>query len=136
MRKINDSENLELPDFPPPLPKPSFMPLSTIFLCLFLGGLATHCFYKSNWIGGCFDLFLIAVNVTLAIHRYKSLNNLAKQHQRLIAIHKIITTPVMSEVGNSMILTWLRPSDRLMDEMNEIAAKAKAEINNKKNPKK
>jgi hypothetical protein len=130
----DDSERVAIIDFPP-MPKlppmPSMIPLSTILMIVFVGSMAAVCFSRSNWIGGCADLGIIALSVTFAVMRYRSMKELHRHHRNLLTIQKILTTPVMAEEGNSMILTFLRPSDRLMEEMNEIFA----EVIGKKSPK-
>lgn len=120
-------------DFLPNLPPmPPMFPAHTILLCLFLGTLATVCFAQSNWIGGSIDVALIALMLGFSWKRHRSMKELYRHHRNLLTIRKILTTPTVVEEGNSMILTFLRPSDRLMDEMNKIAL----EVLNKKSPKK
>ena len=130
----DDSERvaiIELPPMPKLPPMPSMIPMSTVLRIVFVGSLAAWCFSRSNWIGGCADLGIIALSITFAVMRYRSMKELYRHHRNLLTIQKILTTPVMVEEGNSMILTFLRPSDRLMDEMNKIDA----EVNSKKSPK-
>jgi len=130
----DDSERLalDLPPLPKLPPMPPMIPTSTVLMIVFVGSIAAWCFSRSNWIGGCADLGIIALSVTFAVIRYRSMKELYRHHRNLLTIQKILTKPVeMVEEGNSMILTFLRPSDRLMDEMNKIAA----EVISKKSPK-
>jgi hypothetical protein len=120
-------------DFLPKLPPlPPMFPAHTILWCLCLGTLATICFAQSNWIGGSVDVALIALMLGFSWKRYRTMKELYRHHHNLLAIRKILSTPTVVEEGNSMILTFLRPSDRLMDEMNKIAL----EVLTKKSPKK
>jgi len=125
-QKPSDFEDApELPELHP-LPPIPLISTGTIILCLCLGALATWCFSQSNWIGGWIDVFLIVLNVAFAAIRYRSIKRLYRHHHKLLTIQKIFNTPVMAEEGNSMILTFLRPSDRLMDEMKKIAEEVAA----------
>ena len=110
---------------------PSMIPMSTILLIVFVGTMAALCFSRSNWIVGCAYLGITAMSITFAVIRYRSMKELHRRHRNLLTIQKILTKPVMAEEGNSMILTFLRPSDRLMEEMNKITA----EVISKKSPK-
>lgn len=123
---------VEMPPLPELPPMPSVVPASTIIVSVLLGTMSAWCFSRGNWIGGCIDLAIVALNVVFAWMRYKTMTRLYRQHRNLLTIQKILTTPVMAEEGNSMILTFLRPSDRLMEEMNKIAT----EVISKKSPKK
>lgn len=119
-QKTHDSNLLAMPDFPLAL-----VTKSSIFVLAFVSVFCLYCFYTSNWIGGTIDLILLFLIVAMIVSRYIKVKKLKKQHDDIAILRQIILTPVFTEQGNSIILNFVKPSNRLIKMMNTLAKEIK-----------
>ena len=117
MQNLNGSD-LPLPDMPEftlaPIAKSSYV-LAALFTTL-----SVYCFCQGNWIGGTVDLMFLSLIFALALSRYIKVKQLKKQHDNISIIRQIMLMPTFTEQGNSIILNFVKPSNRVMAIMDEL----------------
>ena len=116
MENQNPIADSSLPIPQPPKPVLWSTVISTTIIACFM----VWCISNDNWLGASLDAGLIALNVGFAIIRYRSLSSLYRQCRNLHVLRRIIDTPTMREEGNSIIFTYIAPSDRIMEELKRI----------------
>lgn len=110
-----NKQNLKDSDLLANLPISAFLRPHLLILCSFLVAMATMCFFKSNWFGMGVDIILIVILVGLPCWRYRMSRRLVELVNKLQGISSSMQT--LEEEGNSIILTFVRPSDELMDRL-------------------
>lgn len=99
-------------------PPPSRWTWSTPIVVVVLALFTAYCVWDHNWLGATIDAAIVLVNVMVGVHRWVSMDRLWQQYRRLKVMETIVNTPVMREEGNSIIFTFLCPTDRLLVELN------------------
>lgn len=72
---------------------------------------------KPDFLGSGFYLFVSLFYLMITILSYR---NRKKTYYDFIRIRDIFTAPVMTEDGNSVILTFLTPSSELIEKMEKV----------------
>lgn len=108
---------MNLPD------KPNVMTKTDNTILAIILSLTVFSILMGFWITALIQLGILAGNILMIIFRYSWLNHLYKEKCDLIKIQKIIDTPMMREEGNSIIFSFLKPSDRLLNKMMKIIGK-------------
>lgn len=113
---------MNINELPPPPKKMTYVSVVVLF---FLGTMAVWCVTEENWIGAITDFFLFAAVLFVAIARYLSLSKIYNNLKILYVVERIKNTPVMREEGCSIILTYLMPSPKIMEEIRKLSDEAK-----------
>ena len=110
-----------LPEFPLALVTKTSVIVCVMFIVLLIFNL-----YQRNWVGATVDLAAFLAMLYFSISRYKKVKHLKNQHRDIALIRQIMLTPTFREEGSSIILTFLKPSDRLLQSMNKLMEEMKA----------
>ena len=97
----------------------------TFFTCVFLTLMALNAAHYERWFGVIVDVLLIVVNLGLSFKLYSNEWKLYRHWKNIKALDEIIGGPVLKEDGNSIIITYLMPSERLIKEISELGKKGK-----------
>lgn len=109
-----------LPEFPLALVTKTSIITCTIFAALLILNVCL-----GNWIGASVDLAALSLVLFFSISRYKKVKQLKEQHRDIALIRQIMVTPTFREEGSSIILTFLKPSERLLKSMNNLVEEMK-----------
>lgn len=89
----------------------------TILLVLFVSALAAFNFFTENYIGLTLDLCIIIFTILFQCRDYRMRKRLYDYEQAINEFERILTRPVFSENGNSVIMTFLSPTKSLNDKI-------------------
>ena len=101
-------------------PLPDKLQFSSLAFMVVFSVLAVFCLFTENWLGAAIAGAVVAVIFVMAYLRYLKVSDLHQKYRVLKVMEIMVKTPVMSEEGNSIILTYIFPSPAIMDELRKL----------------
>jgi len=100
----------------PDLPKvPTRIAWASVICIIVMALLALDSYCTENWFGFWVYITAIIIHIGVFVHRWMVFTRLHRQRRAIIAIDKIIRTPVIREEGNSIIFTFIMPKDHVLN---------------------